>query len=87
MPTSEELKAGQRADWDAVAGAWEKWDAFQEAHSRAINEWLCHAAVLGPGQRPFDACQGIAIAAAVFPGAEFGRFKEAFGVQTFQCFA
>jgi len=58
MPTSEELKAGQRADWDAVAGAWEKWDAFQEAHTRPISEWLCRAASLSPGARVLDLASG-----------------------------
>ncbi len=58
MPTNEELKAGQRATWDAVAGGWDKWDSFHESQTVPITEWLCRAALLEPGARVLDLASG-----------------------------
>ena len=58
MPSSEELKAGQRADWDGVAEGWAKWDAYQELQTRPINEWMCRAAALSEGSRVLDLAGG-----------------------------
>ncbi len=58
MPTNEELKAGQRASWDAVSGGWDKWDSFHESQTVPITEWLCRAAAIGPGARVLDLASG-----------------------------
>lgn len=58
MPTNEELKAGQRATWDAVSGGWDKWDSFHESQTVPITEWLCRAAAIEPGSRVLDLASG-----------------------------
>ncbi len=57
-PADAELKAAQRANWDAVAGGWEKWDAFHEVHTQPVNEWLCRSAGLSPGKEVLDLASG-----------------------------
>jgi ubiquinone/menaquinone biosynthesis C-methylase UbiE len=70
---SAELKASQQAAWDGVAPGWEKWDAFHELHTSAVNEWLCTSAALAPGKTLLDLASGsgqpaLLAARMVFPG-------------------
>jgi ubiquinone/menaquinone biosynthesis C-methylase UbiE len=58
MPTNEELKAAQRAVWDAVSSGWDKWDRFHEQQTVPITEWLCREAAIEPGTRVLDLASG-----------------------------
>jgi len=67
------LKASQQSVWDGVASGWEKWDAFHELHTTAVNEWLCTSAALTPGKTLLDLASGsgqpaLRAARIVFPG-------------------
>ena len=58
MPSNNEIKARQAAQWDNVAESWSRRDAELEANSRPINEWLCEMAGLAPGHRVLDLASG-----------------------------
>ncbi|MPZ48170.1 MAG: methyltransferase domain-containing protein [Dehalococcoidia bacterium] len=58
MPTDDEIKEMQRADWNSVADAWDKWDQFLSDSSQHINEWICQGAKLAPGKTVLDLASG-----------------------------
>lgn len=56
--TPEQIIAGQRQDWNRVAGGWEKWDRFFEEQMTFLNHRLAADARLRPGMRVLDLGSG-----------------------------
>ena len=58
QPTPEQIIAGQRQDWNRVAGAWEKWDRFFDEQMAFLNHRLVADARLRRGLRVLDLGSG-----------------------------
>lgn len=58
QPTPEQIIAGQRQDWNRVAGGWEKWDRFFDEQMACLNHRLVADARLRPGMRVLDLGSG-----------------------------
>jgi enediyne biosynthesis protein CalE5 len=56
--TPEQIIAGQRQDWNRVAGGWEKWDRFFEEQMAFANHRLVADARIRPGLRVLDLGSG-----------------------------
>src|SRR5688572_26924163 len=75
MPTNDELREAQRAQWSAVAPAWDTWDAWFFAQTRPLTDWLCRASGVAPGMDVLDLASGAGqpartIAQRVLPGGK-----------------
>jgi enediyne biosynthesis protein CalE5 len=57
-PTPEQIIAGQRQDWNRVAGGWEKWDRFFDEQMAFLNHRLVADARLRSGMRVLDLGSG-----------------------------
>ena len=58
QPTPEQIIAGQRQDWNRVAGGWEKWDRFFDEQMAFLNHRLVADARLRSGLRVLDLGSG-----------------------------
>ena len=56
--TPEQIIAGQREDWNRVAGGWEKWDRFFDEQMACLNHRLVADARLRRGMRVLDLGSG-----------------------------
>jgi ubiquinone/menaquinone biosynthesis C-methylase UbiE len=56
--TPEQIIAGQRQDWNRVAGGWEKWDRFFDEQMAFLNHRLVADARLRAGLRVLDLGSG-----------------------------
>jgi ubiquinone/menaquinone biosynthesis C-methylase UbiE len=56
--TPEQIIAGQRQDWNRVAGGWEKWDRFFDEQMTFLNHRLVADARLRSGMRVLDLGSG-----------------------------
>ena len=56
--TPEQIIAGQRQDWNRVAGGWEKWDLFFDEQMASLNHRLVADARLRRGMRVLDLGSG-----------------------------
>ena len=56
--TPEQIIAGQRQDWNRVAGGWEKWDRFFDEQMAFLNHRLVADARLRSGMRVLDLGSG-----------------------------
>jgi ubiquinone/menaquinone biosynthesis C-methylase UbiE len=58
QPTPDQIVAGQRLDWNRVAGGWEKWDRFFDEQMAFLNHRLVADARLRRGMRVLDLGSG-----------------------------
>jgi ubiquinone/menaquinone biosynthesis C-methylase UbiE len=73
MPTKDEVRESQRAQWNAASSAWEHYDAWVEANMRPVTDWIVTASGAAPGMDALDLACGIgqparAVARKVLPG-------------------
>lgn len=73
MPTNEELREAQRAQWSAVSDGWERYDAWFMEQTRDLTDWFVRASGAAPGMDALDLACGAGqpartIARRVLPG-------------------